>query len=169
MCYDGNRMRRFGDRSLRSKQSQVSRFDDCCSFAFCEARSRRGALCCTYAVRTGSLRNINLLDTLGYQRNPDSKIRHRKAWIRSLSTVAIRNRPACFCFRMQPAGVEQGSLHAALPSHSASLCPVLRVRAPRQAPLCLSHRVAPRALRAWLPGSPCARALATQVLSAWPP
>jgi hypothetical protein len=115
-----------------------------------------------------SLETINLSDTLGVARNSDSKIQHQKGWIRSSRTIAIRNRQACFCFRMQPAGVEQGSLHAALLSHSERFWLVSQERALRQAPLCLPHRVATRARRAWLPGSPCVRALATRVLRAWP-
>ena len=115
-----------------------------------------------------SLETINLSDTLCAARNSDSKIQLRKGWIRSLRTIAILNKPACFCFRMQPAAVGQGSSHAALLSHSARFWLVSQGRAPRQAPLCLSHRAATGALRAWLLELP-SRAPATQALRAWPP
>src|SRR5262245_41661154 len=115
-----------------------------------------------------SLETNNLSDTLRAARNSDSKIRRRKGWTRSLRTIAILNRRPCSCFRMQLAGVEQGSLHAALLSHSARFWLVSRTRALRQTPLCLPRRAAMEALRAWLPGLPCARAPATQVLRAWP-
>jgi len=109
--------------------------------------------------------------SVGYDsatRNSDSKIQRRRGWMRSLRTVAIQNRLACSCLRTQPVGEGQGLLHAALQSYFARSCPVSRVRAPRQAPLYPSHRVARLALRALLPGSPCARALATRVLRASP-
>ena len=127
----------------------------------------RGALAHALSA-TISLETINLSDTLGLVRNSDSKIQRRKGWIRSSRTIAILNRPACFCCRTQPAGVQQGSLHAALLSHSERFWLVSQERALRQAPLCLPHRAATRARRAWLPGSPCVLALATRVLRAWP-
>ena len=151
VCYVGNRMRSFRDRFLRPKQSQVFCCDNCCSFAFC-----------LIMIAARGITRSALLAT------QTPKIQRRKGWIRSLRTIAILNRLACFCFRMQPAGVEQGSLHAALLSHSERFWLVSQERALRRAPLCLPHRVATRARRAWLPGSPCVRALATRVLRAWP-
>src|ERR1700704_6614109 len=139
-------MRSFRDRFLRLKQSQVFYLDDCCSLARCGSRSRRGAMG----------------DTLGTARTSDSKIQHRIGWIRSSRTVAILNILACSCFRMQPAGVEQGWLHAVLLSHSVSFWLVAPEWTPRQGPLCLSHGAATRALHAWLLESPCARSLATK-------
>ena len=107
-------------------------------------------------------------DMLGPACLSNSRIQHRKGWIRSSSTGAIQNTRTCFCFRKQAEGEKLGLLDAVLLARSLSFSLISQERAPRRWPLWLPHRAATTAPRAWLPGSPCARAPATKVLRAWP-
>jgi len=163
VCYVGNRMRSFRDRFLRSKQSQVFRFDVCCSFAFCELRSRTRSIALAQAACGPNNQSA------GYARlcaQPDSRIQHRKGWIRSSRTAAIQSKRACFCFRMRVAGEKPGLLDEVLPARSLRPSLISLVRAHRREPRTLPYRVATTAPRAWPLGSPCARAPASRILRA---
>ena len=152
VCCLSNRMRSFRDRFLRSNNHRFSALIIAALSRFVDHD-----------------RGEELGDTLGPACPSNFRIQHRKGWIRSSSTVAIQSRRACLSFRMQAEGEKPDLLDAVLRAHSLGFWLISQERAPRRWPLWLPHRAATTAPRAWLPGSPCARALATKVLRAWPP